>query len=219
MNLVSISTGKFFMIKDNKIARARRASAIRSLWKVYRGLLHQIAREIILLLVNNVYEKKNHKKSRQTILWQRALAICNSHSCYKLVGTRVMDLYSCYPRMHSFLANQKRVVFFMYIIKEQISISCIVILSWLYLLPFQAKEKETRAPPNISISGGQHTFHLHMNGLADSNLPSKPHPLRVSATYRFWSAVSNKNGGVMKRSPSENIVICDGTFEEPDHSK
>ena len=201
MNLVSISTGKFF--KDNKIARARRASAIRSLWKVYRGLLHQIAREIILLLVNNVYEKKNHKKSRQTILWQRALAICNSHSCYKLVGTRVMDLYSCYLRMHSFSANQKRVVFFMYIIKEQISISCIVILSWLYLLPFQAKEKETRAPPNISIS----------------NSPSKPHPLWVSATYRFWSAVSNKNGGVMKRSPSENIVICDGTFEEPDDSK
>ena len=201
MNLVSISTGKFF--KDNKIARARKASAIRSLWKVYRGLLHQIAREIILLLVNNVYEKKNHKKSRQTILWQRALAICNSHSCYKLVGTRVMDLYSCYLRMHSFSANQKRVVFFMYIIKEQISISCIVILSWLYLLPFQAKEKETRAPPNISIS----------------NSPSKPHPLWVSATYRFWSAVSNKNGGVMKRSPSENIVICDGTFEEPDHSK
>ena len=201
MNLVSISTGKFF--KDNKIARARKASAIRSLWKVYRGLLHQIAREIILLLVNNVYEKKNHKKSRQTILWQRALAICNSHSCYKLVGTRVMDLYSCYPRMHSFLANQKRVVFFMYIIKEQISISCIVILSWLYLLPFQAKEKETRAPPNISIS----------------NSPSKPHPLWVSATYRFWSAVSNKNGGVMKRSPSENIVICGGTFEDPDDSK
>ena len=201
MNLVSISTGKFF--KDNKIARARKASAIRSLWKVYRGLLHQIAREIILLLVNNVYEKKNHKKSRQTILWQRALAICNSHSCYKLVGTRVMDLYSCYLRMHSFSANQKRVVFFMYIIKEQISISCIVILSWLYLLPFQAKEKETRAPPNISIS----------------NSPSKPHPLWVSATYRFWSAVSNKNGGVMKRSPSENKVICDGTFEEPDHSK
>ena len=201
MNLVSISTGKFF--KDNKIARARKASAIRSLWKVYRGLLHQIAREIILLLVNNVYEKKNHKKSRQTILWQRALAICNSHSCYKLVGTRVMDLYSCYLRMHSFSANQKRVVFFMNIIKEQISISCIVILSWLYLLPFQAKEKETRAPPNISIS----------------NSPSKPHPLWVSATYRFWSAVSNKNGGVMKRSPSKNIVICDGTFEEPDHSK
>ena len=210
MNLVSISTGKFF--KDNKIARVRRASAIRSLWKVYRGLLHQIAREIILLLVNNVYEKKNHKKSRQTILWQRALAICNSHSCYKLVGTRVMDLYSCYLRMHSFSANQKRVVFFMYIIKEQISISCIVILSWLYLLPFQA----------ISISGGQDTFYLYIIELAkpdNRNLPSKPHPLKVSSTYRFWSAVSNKNGGVMKRSPSENIVICGGTFEEPDDSK
>ena len=157
-------------------------------------------------------KKKNHKKSRQTILWQRALAICNSHSCYKLFGTRVMDLYSCYLRMHSFSANQKRVVFFMYIIKEQISISCIVILSWLYLLPFQA----------ISISGGQHTFYLYIIELAkpdDRNSLSKPHPLTVSSTYRFWSAVSNKNGGVMKRSPSENIVICDGTFEESDASK
>ena len=142
MNLVSISTGKFFMIKDNKIARARRASAIRSLWKVYRGLLHQIAREIILLLVNNVYEKKNHKKSRQTILWQRALAICNSHSCHKLVGTRVMDLYSCYLRMHSFSANQKRVIFFFLdIIKEQMSIPRIAILSWLNLLLFRLKRK------------------------------------------------------------------------------
>ena len=216
MNLVSISTGKFF--KDNKIARARRASAIRSLWKVYRGLLHQIAREIILLLVNNVYEKKNHKKSRQTILWQRALAICNSHSCYKLVGTRVMDLYSCYLRMYSFSANQKRVVFFMYIIKEQISISCIVILSWLYLLPFQAKEKENRTPLNMSISGGQHAFYLSDNGLV-GNSTFKYHQLTVGSTYRFWSAVGNKNGGVMKRSPSENIVICDGTFEEPDDSK
>lgn len=59
MNLVSMGAGKFF--KDNKIARARRASAIRSLWKVYRGLLHQIAREIILLLVNNVYKKKSQE--------------------------------------------------------------------------------------------------------------------------------------------------------------
>ena len=212
MNLVSISTGKFFMIKDNKIARVRRASAIRSLWKVYKGLLHQIAREIILLLVNNVYEKKNHKKSRQRILWQRALAICNSHSCYKLVGTRVMDLYSCYHRMHSFSANQKRVVFFMYIIKEQISISCIVILSWLYLLPFQA----------ISISRGQHTFYLYIIELAtrdNGKSTFKFHQLTVDSTYRFWSAVSKKNGGVMKRSPSENIVICDGTFEESDASK
>ena len=39
------------------------------------------------------------------------------------------------------------------------------------------------------------------------------------STFRFWSAVSNKNGGVMKRSTSENKVICDGTFEEPDDSK
>ena len=134
MNLVSISTGKFF--KDNKIARARRASAIRSLWKVYRGLLHQIAREIILLLVNNVYEKKNHKKSRQTILWQRALAICNSHSCYKLVGTRVMDLYSRYLRMHSFL-------FFFWTLNEHSTHRYTKLIK---SATFQAEEKEGRTP-------------------------------------------------------------------------
>ena len=58
-----------------------------------------------------------------------------------------------------------------------------------------------------------------MNELANSNSHFKPHPLWVSSTYQFWSALSNKNGGVMKRSPSENIVICDGTFEESDASK
>ncbi|XP_027052579.1 uncharacterized protein LOC113679808 [Pocillopora damicornis] len=74
----------------------------------------------------------------------------------------------------------------------------------------------------MSISGGQHTFYLYTTELATSddgfvgNSTFKFHQLTVGSTYRFWSAVSNKNGGVMKRSPSENIVICGGTFEEPD---
>lgn len=41
----------------------------------------------------------------------------------------------------------------------------------------------------------------------------------VGFIYCFWSVVSNKNGGVMKRSFSENIVICGGIFEEFDDSK
>ena len=48
-NLVLERTSKFF--KDSKIAQA-----------VYKSLLHQIAREIMLLLVKNVHEKKHHKR-------------------------------------------------------------------------------------------------------------------------------------------------------------
>ena len=44
--------------KDNKIARAHWASAICGLRKVYKTLLHQIAREIMSLLVNNLNEKR-----------------------------------------------------------------------------------------------------------------------------------------------------------------
>ena len=52
-------------------------------------------------------------------------------------------------------------------------------------------------------------------------LPShvQPGSITVGSTFRFWSAVSNKNGGVMRRSTRENKVICDGTFEEPDNNK
>ena len=162
-----------------------------------------------------MYIKKTLQEVKTDEIWKRTLAICNSHSYHRFV----------FMRMHSFSANQKCVVFFMYIIKEEISISCITILSWLYLLPFQAKEKENRTPLNMSISGGQHTFNLYITDLAKSdngfvgNSTLKFHQLTVGSTYRFWSAGSNKNGGVMKRSPSENIVICGGTFEEPDDSK
>ena len=39
------------------IAQAHRASAIRSLLKIYKCLLYQIARKIFLQLLNNVHEK------------------------------------------------------------------------------------------------------------------------------------------------------------------
>ena len=68
-NLALISTSKFF--KDHRIPRARRASAICSLWNIYKCLLHHIPRENTLLLVKKVHEKKHHRKSRQTKFWKR----------------------------------------------------------------------------------------------------------------------------------------------------
>ena len=57
--------------------------------KFISAYLHQIAPEIMLLLVNNLLEKKHHKKSRRAKLWQRALfVICN----------RVATLHSCYMK-------------------------------------------------------------------------------------------------------------------------
>ena len=50
-------------------------------------------REIMLLPVNDVQEKTSQSQDRRKF-WKRASAICNLHSCYM--------------RMHSFLANQKR---------------------------------------------------------------------------------------------------------------
>ena len=58
---------------------------------------------------------------------------------------------------------------------------------------------------------------------SSSELVGLPHfqlgNITDGSTFRFWSAVSNKNGGVMRRSTRENKVICDGTFEEPDNNK
>ena len=75
---------KFF--KDNKIAQA-----------VYKSLLHQIAREIMLLLVNNVHGKIHHKESKQKEFRKGVHPSC--------------DLVVCYIRMLSFSANQKLVIF------------------------------------------------------------------------------------------------------------
>ena len=46
-------------------------SAICSLWKLYKCLLRQIAREFMLFLVNNLM-KNNLRRSRPTKFWKRA---------------------------------------------------------------------------------------------------------------------------------------------------
>lgn len=62
-------------------------------------LLHQIAREIMLLLVNDVHEKKPHRKSRQMKFWLHSHAICNLHLFYMknaLVSANQMQaIFSC----------------------------------------------------------------------------------------------------------------------------
>ena len=66
-NLVFISTTEFF--KDNKTARARKARAVCSLWKIYKCL----------------FTPNCTRKSRQTKFWQHAHATGNLHSCYTFV--------------------------------------------------------------------------------------------------------------------------------------
>ena len=46
---------KFF--EGNKIAWAGWASVICIIWKIYKCFLHQIAREIMLVLVENLHQK------------------------------------------------------------------------------------------------------------------------------------------------------------------
>ena len=67
------STSKFF--KDNKIALGRRASAICNLEKFTRVYLYQIAREIILLLINYLHEKASQKVNTDEVLTARALFV------------------------------------------------------------------------------------------------------------------------------------------------
>ena len=62
-------------------------------------LLHQIEREIMMLLVNDLHEKKPHRKSRQMKFWLHAHAICNLHLFYMknaLVSANQMQvIFSC----------------------------------------------------------------------------------------------------------------------------
>ena len=56
-------------------------SAICSLWKIYKCLLHQIAFKTILLFVNNVQEKIITERQDRQFL-KRPYTICNLHLCY-----------------------------------------------------------------------------------------------------------------------------------------
>ena len=106
-NLVLISTSNFFT--DIKIAQTRRASAIYSLWKICKCLLHQIAREIMLLLVDNLNETTSSKSVTEEILKACARAICNFHSCYNfaLLETALVFSQSEARNFFMFIINQE----------------------------------------------------------------------------------------------------------------
>ena len=70
--------------------------------KIYKCLLHQIAREIMLLPVNNVLEK-TLQKVRTDKIWKRVDTIWNLNLFY--------NFSLMLQRMHSFLANQKHIIF------------------------------------------------------------------------------------------------------------
>ena len=88
--------GDFF--KDKKIARARRAGAICSLWRIISAYLLQIAREITLLLVENLHLQKRITESRDR---QNSGSAC----ALFVICTRVAW------KMHSFSADHTSVIF------------------------------------------------------------------------------------------------------------
>ena len=74
-----INTSKFF--EDNKIALARRECAIYKTKKNLQCLLHQISREIIILLFNKVHKKITKSQDRRNFESVCALFVI-LHSCY-----------------------------------------------------------------------------------------------------------------------------------------
>ena len=68
-------------------------------------LFHQIAREIVSLLVNYLHEKPSQRVKTDKILKEfRLFAICNLHSCHNFA-------HVLYMKMHLILANQKHIIF------------------------------------------------------------------------------------------------------------
>ena len=71
-----------------------------------------------MLLLDN-----EHEKTLQKVKTDEILKACANYLYFALVlqlCTCVMTLHSRYMRMHSFSANQKRVIFFMCIINKAI---------------------------------------------------------------------------------------------------
>ena len=66
-------------------------------------------KEIMLLLVNN-FQGKNITERQNRRNFESVRVICNLNSCHNFARL-CTTLHSCYMRMHSFSANQKRVIF------------------------------------------------------------------------------------------------------------
>ena len=72
--------------KTNKSARARRASVLCGLWKIYKCLfIPNCTRKIMWLLINNIHEKNNYNKK----IWQGALFLVHSTDWLKQITTFV----------------------------------------------------------------------------------------------------------------------------------
>ena len=79
--------------------------------KFTSGYLHQIAREIILFLENNLHEKCITDSQDRRILAART--ICNLYSYYNFAFALVLRLcIRVTEKMHSFSAYQTRKIFF-----------------------------------------------------------------------------------------------------------
>lgn len=79
--------------------------------KFTSGYLHQIAREIILFLENNLHEKCITESQDRRILAART--ICNLYSYYNFAFALVLRLcIRVTEKMHSFSAHQTRKIFF-----------------------------------------------------------------------------------------------------------
>ena len=76
---VQFGVNKHESIFQTQVSTSR-AKTICSLWKIYNCLSHQIAREIILLLVSNLHQQH----------------ITDSHNGWKLATCAIWNLYSFY---------------------------------------------------------------------------------------------------------------------------
>ena len=70
MSNLLLTSSKFdkWVCQRKQPVQAHRVSASCSLWKIYKCLLHQTVRKVMLLLVNNALEKTPQKGKTEEIL-------------------------------------------------------------------------------------------------------------------------------------------------------
>ena len=104
-----VNKHEYIFFKDNKIARARRASAICSL-KNLQVLITPNCRRNHVITCYNVHYNVHYKCLLHQIAGGIMLLLVAMYIVLQLC-TCVITLRSCYIRMYSFSANQKHVIF------------------------------------------------------------------------------------------------------------
>ena len=108
------------MSKRQQNCTSKWASTICSLRKLFKCLLHQIAREIILFPVNNANEKTAQKVEKDEIL--KACARSNLHMCYN---------FALVLHENALVFSQSEVRnFFMYIINHKNLVKKVINCFW-----------------------------------------------------------------------------------------